>query len=220
MARRLLAFLVLATFATTAAGCACHGRKEWGSGAIGGALVGAAALGTAGGVIANNVSPPFTPQDSDRGVGVAIGLATGAVVGALVGHCLFDPEIEAAAATEPPPAPEPVRKKIVLRGVNFDYDKSTLQAAGRPILDEAATVLGENPSMTVEIRGYTDSRGSDAYNMGLSGRRAETVRKYLVSRGVAADRLTTRGFGESDPVATNDTAEGRAQNRRVELVPR
>ncbi|MBU6281680.1 OmpA family protein, partial [bacterium] len=117
------------------------------------------------------------------------------------------------------PPPAPMRKKIVLRGVNFDYDKATLQPAGRPILDEAAEILKANPDVNVEVRGFTDSRGSDAYNMRLSERRAQTVKNYLVSRGVSPSRLTTRGYGESDPVATNETDSGRAQNRRVELIP-
>ncbi len=124
-----------------------------------------------------------------------------------------------AAPLPPPPPPAPMRKKIVLRGVNFDYDKATLQAEGRPTLDEAAEILKANPDASVEIRGYTDSRGSDSYNMRLSERRAQTVKNYLISRGVSASRLTTRGYGESDPVATNETAAGRAQNRRVELIP-
>lgn len=115
------------------------------------------------------------------------------------------PAVMAAAPVPPPPAVEaPVRKKLVLRGVNFDFDKATLQAPGRPILDEAAEILKSNPDVTVEVRGYTDSRGTDAYNMGLSNRRANTVKNYLVSRGVPAARLVTRGYGESDPVATND----------------
>lgn len=124
-----------------------------------------------------------------------------------------------AAPVPPPPPPAPMRKKIVLRGVNFDYDKATLQPAGRPILDEAAEILKANPDVNVEVRGFTDSRGSDAYNMRLSERRAQTVKNYLVSRGVSPSRLTTRGYGESDPVATNETESGRAQNRRVELIP-
>ncbi len=124
-----------------------------------------------------------------------------------------------AAPVPPPPPPAPMRKKIVLRGVNFDYDKATLQPAGRPILDEAAEILKANPDVNVEVRGFTDSRGSDAYNQRLSERRAQTVKNYLVSRGVSPSRLTTRGYGESDPVATNETEAGRAQNRRVELIP-
>ena len=217
MARRILAGIVLATFTLVVSGCGCE-RREWGSGAVGGALVGAAALGTAGGAIANNVDPPFTKQDSDRGAGIGIGLATGAVIGALVGHCLFDPEPAPPAPPAPPP-PTPIAKKLVLRGVNFDFNKATLQPAAHPILDEAAEMLKSNPDVNVEVRGYTDGVGSDGYNLRLSERRAETVKRYLVSRGVPASRLSTRGFGKADPVATNDTAVGRAQNRRVELVP-
>jgi outer membrane protein OmpA-like peptidoglycan-associated protein len=120
----------------------------------------------------------------------------------------------------PPPAPAPVaKKKIVLRGVNFDFDKATLQPQGKPILDEAAKILKENPSINVQVQGYTDGVGSVEYNLKLSDRRAATVKNYLVAQGVSASRLTTKGFGKSNPVATNDTADGRAQNRRVELVP-
>jgi OOP family OmpA-OmpF porin len=112
-----------------------------------------------------------------------------------------------------------VRKKIVLRGVNFDFNKSTLQPQGKPILDEAARILKDNASIHVEVQGYTDAIGSVPYNLRLSDRRAATVKNYLVAQGVSASRLTTKGFGKSDPVASNDTADGRAQNRRVELVP-
>lgn len=127
-----------------------------------------------------------------------------------------------AAPPPPPPPPAPLpaaKKKIVLRGVNFDFDKATLQPQGKPVLDEAARILKENPSINVQVQGYTDAIGTDAYNLKLSDRRAATVKSYLVSQGVAASRLTTRGFGEASPVATNESADGRAQNRRVELVP-
>jgi outer membrane protein OmpA-like peptidoglycan-associated protein len=130
---------------------------------------------------------------------------------------------EAAPIAPPPPPPPPpapaAKKKIVLRGVNFDFDKATLQPQGKPILDEAARILKENPSINVQVQGYTDGIGSVEYNLKLSDRRAATVKNYLVSQGVSASRLTTKGFGKSNPVATNDTADGRAQNRRVELVP-
>jgi outer membrane protein OmpA-like peptidoglycan-associated protein len=192
---------------------ACAPQKQWGQGAIGGAIVGAAALGTAGGAIANNVDPPFKDQDTDRGAGIGIGIATGAILGALIGHALFDEE-----PPPPPPAP-PVKTKLVLRGVHFDFDKASLRPEGKPILDEAAKILNENANVRVQVQGYTDGVGSVEYNLGLSDRRAATVRDYLVGRGVAASRLTTKGFGKADPVASNDTDEGRAQNRRVELVP-
>ena len=215
MYRRLIVGLILATFMT-----ACSAHKPWGKCAVGGAIIGAAALGAAGGAIANNVDPPFTAQDSDRGAGIGIGIATGAILGALIGHALCDEEEVPPPPPPPPPAPAPVaKKKIVLRGVNFDFDKATLQPQGKPILDEAARILKENPSVNVQVQGYTDSIGTDAYNLKLSDRRAATVQSYLAGQGVSASRLTMKGFGESNPVATNDTADGRAQNRRVELVP-
>ncbi len=216
MYRKLIAGLILATFAT-----ACSAHKPWGKCAVGGAIIGAAALGAAGGAIANNVDPPFKAQDEDRGAGIGIGIATGAILGALIGHAICDEEeVPPPPPPPPPPAPAPVaKKKIVLRGVNFDFDKATLQPQGKPILDEAARILKENPSINVQVQGHTDSVGTDAYNLRLSDRRAATVKNYLVSQGVAASRLTTKGFGESNPVASNDTADGRAQNRRVELVP-
>ena len=168
----------------------------------------------------NGSGHPFTAQDSDRGAGIGIGIATGAILGALIGHALCDEEEVPPPPPPPPPAPAPAaKKKIVLRGVNFDFDKATLQPQGKPILDEAAKILKENPSINVQVQGFTDAIGSEAYNLKLSDRRAATVKNYLVSQGVSASRLTTKGFGKSNPVASNDTADGRAQNRRVELVP-
>ncbi|MBX3023557.1 OmpA family protein [bacterium] len=124
----------------------------------------------------------------------------------------------------PPPAPvaaapaPPVKKKIVLRGVNFDFDKANIRADAVPILEEAAKTLKEESELTVSVNGYTDSVGTEAYNLRLSERRADAVRAYLEKLGVAGSRLTARGFGKSNPVASNETAEGRAQNRRVELI--
>ena len=87
-----------------------------------------------------------------------------------------------------------------------------------PILDEAAKTLKEYGDVTVSVNGYTDSIGTDAYNQALSMRRANAVKEYLERQGVPASRMTVRGFGESNPVASNATPEGRAQNRRVELI--
>ncbi|HUI26978.1 MAG TPA: OmpA family protein [Candidatus Kryptonia bacterium] len=117
----------------------------------------------------------------------------------------------------PPPAP-PVKRKIVLRGVHFDYDKANIRADSEPILKEAAATLNENRDIAVVVEGHTDSRGSDAYNDKLSLRRATAVRDYLAKLGVAADRMSVGGKGEREPVADNKTDEGRAQNRRVELL--
>jgi outer membrane protein OmpA-like peptidoglycan-associated protein len=113
-----------------------------------------------------------------------------------------------------------VKKKIVLRGVHFDFDKANIRSDSVPILREAASTLKENPSISVIVEGHTDSVGSDAYNLKLSHRRADAVRNYLVAHGVSASRIRTEGYGESQPVASNETADGRAQNRRVELLPK
>ncbi len=105
----------------------------------------------------------------------------------------------------------------VLTNVLFDTDKATIKPVSYPELDDVVKVFNENSGLRVEVDGHTDSDGSDRHNMGLSQRRAEAVRAYLVGHGIAGDRLTARGFGESMPVASNATAEGKALNRRVEL---
>lgn len=108
---------------------------------------------------------------------------------------------------------------ITLRGIYFDFDKSTIKPESRPALDDAAKILKDNPSITVEIQGHTDSKGSDSYNLTLSDQRAWSVVNYLVQNfGIDKARLTARGYGEAQPIATNDTDDGRALNRRVEFV--
>jgi len=111
-----------------------------------------------------------------------------------------------------------VEAVIELEGVYFDFDKATIKPEGMAVLNEAAGLLQKHERVVVEVAGHTDSIGTDAYNQGLSERRANAVRDYLASKGVKASRLTARGYGESRPVASNDTEEGRAENRRVELV--
>jgi OOP family OmpA-OmpF porin len=109
---------------------------------------------------------------------------------------------------------------VTLHGPQFDFDKATLKPDGKRLLDEAVRTLKDKPDMNVSVEGHTDSVGSDAYNQKLSERRAKAARDYLVSQGVSASRITVVGWGESKPVASNDTAEGRAENRRVEVIPK
>ena len=107
----------------------------------------------------------------------------------------------------------------MLRGVHFDFNKSRIRPGDAAVLDEAVSTLKANPNVTVNVNGYCDAIGSEKYNLKLSNRRANAVVDYLVKAGIPSSQLIPQGYGKTDFVATNDTAEGRAQNRRVELVP-
>jgi outer membrane protein OmpA-like peptidoglycan-associated protein len=114
---------------------------------------------------------------------------------------------------------ESARGLIVnMSDVLFDFNKYTLKPGTREKLARVSGILMAHPGLKIEVEGHTDSVGSDEYNQKLSEQRASAVREYLVSNGVGSDTITSRGFGESKPVASNDTGEGRQQNRRVELV--
>ncbi len=112
-----------------------------------------------------------------------------------------------------------VPSKLTLDGVNFDTDRAALSPEATAKLDEAAQTLSQWGDTKVEVGGYTDSRGSDAYNQKLSERRADRVRAYLAEKGIAADRMSIKGYGESQPVGDNATEAGRYSNRRVEITP-
>lgn len=102
-------------------------------------------------------------------------------------------------------------------GVTFDVDSSTLKPQFRTTLDQIANSMNQYPDSLIDVYGHTDSTGSDSYNQSLSERRAYAVANYLTTRGVASTRVRSQGFGETMPVASNDTPEGRARNRRVEI---
>lgn len=125
----------------------------------------------------------------------------------------------ASAEPAPAPVPPPAAQMPGLQGVNFDFDRAAIRKEDAEKLDQDVATLKEWGDVKVEVAGHTDSVGTEAYNRGLSLRRADAVRNYLVDKGIAADRLTVKGYGESSPIADNGTAEGRLMNRRVELVP-
>jgi OOP family OmpA-OmpF porin len=108
-------------------------------------------------------------------------------------------------------------KKVVVRGINFEFGKATLTADSRPIMEDAYKALTANPDMNVEISGHTDFVGSEAFNQNLSLRRAQTVKNWLVNRGISSNRMKTVGRGENEPVADNGTDDGRSENRRIEF---
>jgi OOP family OmpA-OmpF porin len=125
------------------------------------------------------------------------------------------------APVKPKPAPEkpkPVAEKVTLAAdVLFDFDKAVLKTEGKSKLDDLAGKLKAINLEVVIAIGHTDSIGSDAYNQKLSVRRAESVKAYLVSKGVEPNRVYTEGKGEKQPVASNKTKDGRQKNRRVEI---
>lgn len=231
MRERRMGFWLLWGFALCGiAGCSASPAKN--KGMLYGALAGGALGIGAGYAIGDNCCG----EDSDsKAQGGVIGAAAGALIGATLGYLLAEEEVQAQvqAPPPPPPAPRPAPpappaepKRIVLRGINFDFDKSAIKPEFRPVLDEAARILQDNTAIQVTIEGHTDSIGTDAYNQKLSERRAQAVKQYLVSKGVSADRLETVGKGETAPIAPNttddgkDNPEGRAMNRRAELKVR
>jgi len=114
---------------------------------------------------------------------------------------------------------DPCEDVVRLRGIEFDFDKADIRPDSSVVLDVAIERLQACPALAVRIDGHTDWTGPEAYNQGLSERRAASVKQYFVEKGVSSRRLTTKGLGESDPIASNETRDGRAQNRRVELHP-
>ena len=114
---------------------------------------------------------------------------------------------------------DPCKEKVRLTGIEFAFDSDALTPASDATLKLAADKLKKCAAIAVKIDGYTDSTGPAKFNQELSQKRADAVKAYLVQNGIAASRLTTQGDGEADPIASNATIAGRAENRRVELTP-
>jgi OOP family OmpA-OmpF porin len=125
----------------------------------------------------------------------------------------------------PPPPPKPERVTVkadrieIKEKIQFDFDKATIKPESHSLLNEIVDVIKKHPHIKkISIEGHTSSEGTDKYNQGLSDRRAASVRQYLVEHGIADAMLTSKGFGESRPLADNNTDEGKEKNRRVEFL--
>lgn len=126
-------------------------------------------------------------------------------------------EIQGKRASLPPP-PEPPKQIYIKDRVEFEVDSAKLLAESNKVLDFVADVMKKNPDIKlVEVQGHTDASGKAQKNLVLSQKRAESVRAYLISQGIAAGRLQAKGYGQEKPVADNDTPEGKQKNRRVEF---
>lgn len=178
------------------------------------------ALGGVGGALGGYLLGDLVGGRNDRTAKI-VGAGIGGLAGAGIGNYMDRQERamrERTAGSEI----DVVRQgdDLLLRmpaGITFGFDRADIQPQFRPTLNEVAAVLQEYPNTYVDVYGHTDSTGSDTYNQGLSERRAAAVANYLTTRGVASARLGTRGFGSSQPIASNSTAEGQAANRRVEI---
>jgi len=179
-----------------------------------------AGIGALGGALGGYLLGDIVGGRRDRTEKI-LGAGIGAIGGAAIGSYMDRQEREIRERTAGTDV-EVIRQgdDLILSmpsGITFDTDSSTVQPQFRPTLDKVADVLDRYNQTYVDVYGHTDSTGSDAYNQALSERRADAVASYLSMRGVESARLEALGYGETQPIASNDTVEGRAQNRRVEI---
>jgi outer membrane protein OmpA-like peptidoglycan-associated protein len=193
----VIAFLITGCNATRSQKGAVIGGT---AGAVGGTIIGKAA--------------------GNKTLGTILGAVVGGTAGAIIGRDM-DKQAEQIKNDIPGAKVERVDEGIKVEfneKILFAFSKSDIGDSAKKNLNALVGVLNKYPNTNIEIQGHTDSRGTDDYNLGLSVRRATTVRDYLQSKGITTSRMTIKGYGESAPAYTNDTPEGQAQNRRVEFI--
>lgn len=211
----LLAVVVVAIALVFATGC--NASRAAKGGAIGGAT---------GGVIGGAIGK----KSGDGTKGAVIGAVVGGTAGAILGRYMdkqaqeIEENVPGATVekveTVDPETGETVTESVTITfdsGILFDFNSYNLTANSRAELDRMATILNRYPDTDLAIEGHTDSKGTEEYNQKLSEQRASAVADYLATDGISRRRMTIRGYGETRPVATNETETGRAQNRRVEI---
>ncbi len=206
MTKKILVWSLVIAFLAATLGCADWNRTQKGAaigagaGAAAGAAIGAASGSTAAGLL--------------------IGAAVGGVAGAFIGRYM-DKQAEEIERDIAGAKVERIGEGIKITfdsGILFDVDRADLKYDSKSELAQLSTILNKYEDTNIMLAGHTDSTGSAEYNMGLSQRRARSVADYLVTQNVNSTRLDVRGFGMDEPVADNDTAAGRALNRRVEVA--
>lgn len=204
--------LALAALMTTSA---CVTNPETGQ-----RTVSKAAIGGIGGALGGYLLGDLVGGRRDRTEKI-VGAGIGALAGAGIGTYMDRQEKKLREQTAGTGV-DVIRDgdNLLLRmpsGITFGFDSAEVQPQFQPTLNEVASTLSQFPQTYIDIYGHTDSDGSDAYNQGLSERRAQSVANYLARQGVQSARLATRGFGETQPIASNATEDGKAANRRVEI---
>ena len=206
MFKKFLVGLLILSFLSVSMGCAEWTRTQKG------AAIGAGAGGAVGGIIGHASGSTLA--------GILIGAAVGGVAGGFIGNYMdkqaaeIERDIQGAKV-------ERVGEGIKITfnsGILFDVDKANLNDNSKIELAELSAILNKYEDTNIMLAGHTDSTGSEEYNLGLSRQRAQSVADYLTIRNVDQARFSVQGSGKSDPIASNDTAEGRAENRRVEVA--
>lgn len=203
LSRFFYVLLIVALFVAQA----CNASRS-----VKGGAIGAAAGGAVGGAIGS--------KKGNTAAGAIIGAAVGGAAGVLIGRYM-DKQAKEVEQEVKGVEVERVGEGILLTfdsGLLFNFDSYQLTPTTKENLNKLAEIIQKYDGTDILIEGHTDSVGSDSYNMTLSKNRAQSVADYLVQQGVARNRLQTKGYGESQPVASNDTDAGRAQNRRVEAA--
>jgi outer membrane protein OmpA-like peptidoglycan-associated protein len=203
--RKTFVFGLIALVLVGSIGCGWSRRTK-------GALIGAGTGAAVGGVIGK--------QAGNTAVGAIIGAAVGGAAGAYIGNYMDKQAAEMEADIEGAKI-ERVGEGIKITfdsGLMFDVNKATLRSQSQQNLANLATILNKYPDTNILLEGHTDATGTDEYNLDLSRQRAQSVANYLSTQQVMATRFTIMGYGEAQPIATNDSSEGRQQNRRVEVA--
>ncbi|MDD3005337.1 OmpA family protein [Flavobacterium sp.] len=209
----IVALAALTLIGTTFTSCeavknANNTQKGAGIGAVAGAVI--------GGVIGNNVG-----KGGNGALGAVLGGVVGGVAGGVIGNKMDKQAREidnAIPGADVERVGEGIKLTLNENAVRFDTNKSTLTATAKANLDKLVTVFSQYPDTDIVIYGYTDSTGPADFNLKLSQDRANSVKNYLSGKGLVASRFTVQGMGIADPIATNDTPDGRSKNRRVEFA--
>ena len=204
--KRTLILVLILVLVVGSLSCSSWSRKQKG------AAIGATAGAVLGGVIGDKAG--------NTAVGAILGAAVGGAAGAYIGSYMDKQAAEMEKDLQGAKV-ERVGEGIKVTfdaGILFDFDKATLRPASEVELQKLAVILDKYPDTNILLEGHTDAKGTEEYNLNLSRERSQSVANYLAVQGVTPTRFTIMGYGESQPVATNDTEEGRQLNRRVEVA--
>ena len=213
--RKITIYIVVCTFLGSTIFSSCTAVKNTNK-TQRGAAIGAIGGGILGAVLGNNLG-----KGGNGALGAVLGTVVGGTVGGLIGNKMDKQarEIETALpGAQVERVGEGIRLVLGENSVNFDFNKATLTSKAKQNLDRLIPVFKKYADTDIKIYGFTDSKGADDYNLNLSNQRAAAVKNYLAAKGLSTSRFTVVGMGEEEPLATNDTDEGRSINRRVEFA--